>query len=71
MIQVTMASWNGEDGKAKYERFQEEVLERTAEPPWNNNDALMLNMSVSVLGLDLQFHLEPKSLKLSLLCEHS
>ena len=46
-FKVTLANWYGTDGKEKYTQFMEDVIERTQDPPWNDDTAKVNNYSVS------------------------
>ena len=45
-FQVTLANWYGQDGREKYVKFMEDVIQRTIEPPWNEDYAKRNNISV-------------------------
>ena len=50
-LQVTLANWYTADGRQKFEQFSRDVIERTAEPPWNNDYAKVNNIPVRMQRL--------------------
>ena len=50
-FQVTLANWYTADGRQKFEQFSRDVIERTAEPPWNNDYAKVNNIPVCMRRL--------------------
>ena len=49
LFQITLAQWHGEGYEEVYKKFQRSVILRTSQPPWNNNDAILMNQTVGIL----------------------
>lgn len=59
-FQISLGDWKGETGRNEFSAFQNEVIARMEEPPWNSTVAKELNLPVSkvqrVSCLLLMFH---------------
>ena len=46
LLQVTLANWYGAEGRETFTQFMEDVIDRTSDPPWNEDHAKKNNMTV-------------------------
>lgn len=58
-FQISYANWYEANGRETFSQFMKDVIERTAEPPWNDDSAKQNNIPVRINGkLPLEYNIK-------------